>query len=194
MFAVLSDIHGNLEALDAVLADIARRPVSAIYCLGDLVGYGPDSIACLEQAMKWDVVVLSEFDQGAMFDDTYFVHQFHPHAMQLLAFVRGALDVAHREDLWGFLADRPRSHREEEFLFVHGSPRNPLHEYIFPEDTYNTRKMNRIGELLERYCFCGHTHVPGVFISPFEAGGRLAVLLRLPRSTTSGGSKGEKPS
>src|SRR6185436_15038916 len=54
-------------------------------------------------------------------------------------------------------------HRENGFLFVHGSARNPLNEYVFPEDIYNQRKMDRIFALVERYCFQGHTHVPGVF-------------------------------
>jgi len=59
-------------------------------------------------------------------------------------------------------------------MFVHGSARNPLNEYVFPEDIYNQRKMERIFSLVERYCFQGHTHIPGVFtegldfISPEE--------------------------
>ena len=54
------------------------------------------------------------------------------------------------------------------FLFVHGSPRNPLSEYIFPEDIYNHRKMERLFQLVERYCFQGHTHVPGIFTESFQ--------------------------
>ena len=68
-----------------------------------------------------------------------------------------------REKRWEFLAERPRSHRENGYLFVHGSARNPLNEYVFPEDIYNQRKMERIFTLVERYCFQGHTHVPGIF-------------------------------
>src|SRR5262249_41799938 len=68
-----------------------------------------------------------------------------------------------REKRWEFLAERPRSHRENGYLYVHGSARNPLNEYVFPEDVYNQRKMERIFALVERYCFQGHTHVPGIF-------------------------------
>jgi len=68
-----------------------------------------------------------------------------------------------RAKRWEFLAERPRSHRENGYLFVHGSARNPLNEYVFPEDVYNQRKMERIFSLVEKYCFQGHTHVPGVF-------------------------------
>jgi diadenosine tetraphosphatase ApaH/serine/threonine PP2A family protein phosphatase len=68
-----------------------------------------------------------------------------------------------REKRWEFLADRPRSFREGNNLYVHGSARNPLNEYVFPEDIYNQRKMEKIFALVERYCFQGHTHVPGIF-------------------------------
>ncbi len=64
---------------------------------------------------------------------------------------------------WEFLAERPRIHKENGYLFVHGSARNPLNEYVFPEDIYNQRKMDRIFALVDKYCFQGHTHVPGVF-------------------------------
>lgn len=62
-----------------------------------------------------------------------------------------------------FLGELPRNHRENGLLFVHGSARNPLNEYVFPEDIYNQRKMEKIFSLIENTCFQGHTHVPGVF-------------------------------
>ena len=166
MFAVLSDIHGNLEALEAVLADIARRPVSAIYCLGDIVGYGPNPVECLEHALKWDLSILGNHDQAVLFDP----EGFGQSAERAVFWTRRVLEESRRDDLWNFLASRPRVCREGDFLFVHGSARNPLNEYVFPEDVYNQLKMERIGALLERYCFCGHTHVPGVFVEP-EGGG-----------------------
>jgi diadenosine tetraphosphatase ApaH/serine/threonine PP2A family protein phosphatase len=49
-------------------------------------------------------------------------------------------------------------------LYVHGSPRNHLNEYVFPEDIYNERKMTRLGEKFGRVCFNGHTHLPGIFV------------------------------
>jgi diadenosine tetraphosphatase ApaH/serine/threonine PP2A family protein phosphatase len=67
------------------------------------------------------------------------------------------------ERRWEYLGELPRMRKEEMFLFVHGSARNPLNEYVFPEDIYNQRKMERIFGLVERYCFQGHTHIPGVF-------------------------------
>jgi predicted phosphodiesterase len=167
MFAVLSDIHGNLEALDAVLADIARRPVSAIYCLGDIVGYGPNPVECIERAMAWDVALLGNHDQAVLFAPDGFA----VNAERAIFWTRAVLESTRRDGLWNFLAERPRTHHTGDFLFVHGSARNPLNEYLFPEDVYNQQKLPKIAALIERYCFCGHTHVPGVFVAPFEPEG-----------------------
>lgn len=64
MIAILSDIHGNLEALQAVLDDARQLNAKSIYCLGDLVGYGPDPCDCLRMAMRWDRVICGDFDNA----------------------------------------------------------------------------------------------------------------------------------
>jgi len=61
---------------------------------------------------------------------------------------------------WQFLSELPRTLREGPFTFVHGSVRNPLSEYVFPEDTHNPKKLERLFTLIDRYAFQGHTHVP----------------------------------
>jgi predicted phosphodiesterase len=163
--ALISDIHSNLEALQAVLADIEKQPnVEAVYCLGDIVGYGPNPRECVDLIMQCPVVLLGNHDQGAMFDP----EGFNPSAERAIFWTRAQLEVPgesreHKERRWEFLAERPRTHRENGILYVHGSARNPLNEYVFPEDIYNQRKMERIFALVERYCFQGHTHVPGIF-------------------------------
>lgn len=164
MKAIISDIHSNLEALQAVLADIGKHQVDEIYCLGDIVGYGPNPRECVDLVMKCKLVLLGNHDQGAMFDP----EGFNPPAERAIFWTRSQLEQAAgdrqaKQQRWDFLAERPRSHRENGFMFVHGSARNPLNEYVFPEDIYNQRKMERIFALVERYCFQGHTHVPGVF-------------------------------
>jgi predicted phosphodiesterase len=169
MIAVLSDIHGNLEALHAVLADAERQGVDAVYCLGDVVGYGPNPRECLDLALGFRVTLLGNHDQGAMFDPA----GFSPRAEQAIFWTRGELESSPegqeaRERRWEFLAGRPRTHRENGWLFVHGSARNPLNEYVFPEDVFDQGKMERIFALVERHCFQGHTHVPGIFV---EEGG-----------------------
>ena len=164
MKAIISDIHGNLEALQAVLKDIEARGVSEIYCLGDVVGYGPNPRECVDLVMRCKVVLLGNHDQGAIFDPD----GFNPQAERAIFWTRAQLENSSeprqiRERRWEFLAERPRQVRENGFLYVHGSARYPLSEYVFPEDIYNMKKMERIFALVERYCFQGHTHVPGIF-------------------------------
>jgi predicted phosphodiesterase len=167
--AIISDIHSNLEALQAVLEDIASQNIKEIYCLGDVVGYGPNPRECVDKVMQCKIVLLGNHDQGAMFDP----EGFNPPAERAIFWTRNQLEAPvdsrqARERRWEFLADRPRTHRENSFLFVHGSARNPLNEYVFPEDIYNQRKMERIFALVDRYCFQGHTHVPGIFTENLE--------------------------
>jgi predicted phosphodiesterase len=162
--AIISDIHGNLEALEAVLADIKSQGITEIYCLGDVVGYGPNPRECIDLIMDCKLVLLGNHDQGAMFDPD----GFNASAEKAIFWTRTQLEAGNeprsvREKRWEFLADRPRQFKEGKYLFVHGSARNPLNEYVFPEDIYNQRKMERIFSLVENYCFQGHTHVPGVF-------------------------------
>jgi diadenosine tetraphosphatase ApaH/serine/threonine PP2A family protein phosphatase len=113
--------------------------------------------------MECQVVLLGNHDQGAMFDPD----GFNPSAERAIFWTREQLeshgDRHKKQQRWDFLAERPRTHREGEFLYVHGSARNPLNEYVFPEDIYNQRKMERIFALVDHYCFQGHTHVPGIF-------------------------------
>src|SRR4051812_35667544 len=114
------------------------------------------------------VTLLGNHDQGAMFDPD----GFNIGAERAIFWTREQLETAsdrdNNERRWEFLGELPRSHRFGSFLFVHGSPRNPLSEYIFPEDIYNHRKMERLFQLVDRYCFQGHTHVPGVFTEEFQ--------------------------
>ena len=176
--AVISDIHSNLESLEAVLADIQEQGVSEIYCLGDVVGYGPNPRECIDRIMECQVCLLGNHDQGALFDP----EGFNSGAERAIFWTRGQLENAGNDDTtaihrrWDFLGELPRNHQEDDLLFVHGSARNPLNEYVFPEDIYNKRKLEKIFALIHRYAFQGHTHVPGIFtenyhfLSPDELG------------------------
>ena len=188
MRAIISDIHGNLEALEAVLADIQQQNVADVYCLGDILGYGPNPRECLDLVMKHcAATILGNHDQAALFDP----EGFNAGAERAIFWTRNVLetgDAKGNERRWEFLGELPRVRREDNILFVHGSARNPLNEYVFPEDIYNQRKMERIFALVDKYCFQGHTHIPGVFLeslsflSPeeidlrYELSGEKAVL------------------
>ena len=161
--AIISDIHANLEALEAVLADIRQQNISDIYCLGDIIGYGPNPCECIDRVMaSTKLCLLGNHDQAALFDP----EGFNASAERAVFWTRKTLESgsgAQADKRWDFLGELPRVIREPNLLFVHGSARNPLNEYVFPEDIYNQRKMDRIFSLVERHCFQGHTHIPGVF-------------------------------
>lgn len=160
--AVISDIHGNLEALEAVLDDIQNQNINQVYCLGDVIGYGPNPRECIDRCQKFDLCLLGNHDNGALFDP----EGFSSGAERAIFWTRRQLEDTSVNDAkrrWDFLAQLARTHRENGTMFVHGSPRSPLNEYVFPEDVYNQRKIERIFGFIQHYCFQGHTHVPGIF-------------------------------
>ena len=163
MRAIISDIHGNLEALEAVLKDIQSHGIDDIYCLGDIIGYGPNPCECIDRVIDHcKITLLGNHDQGALFDP----EGFNGQAERAIFWTRKQLETdrsSRAEKRWEFLGELPRQVREPSLLFVHGSARNPLNEYVFPEDIYNTKKMEKIFSLVEKSCFQGHTHIPGVF-------------------------------
>lgn len=165
--AIISDIHGNIEALTAVLADIEAHGISEIYCLGDVIGYGPNPLECIDRCREFALTLLGNHDNGALFDP----EGFSSGAERAIFWTRSQLEQTEdnsAKERWDFLAGLPRTHREGDFMFVHGSPRSPLNEYVFPEDVYNQRKIERIFGFIQKYCFQGHTHVPGVFTENFR--------------------------
>jgi predicted phosphodiesterase len=163
--AIISDIHGNLEALQAVLADARAQGVEDVFCLGDIIGYGPNPCECLDLVIDTSrVCLLGNHDQGALFDP----EGFNTGAERAIFWTRDQLENprGNRTSVdrrWDFLGALPRTHRDGKWLYVHGSARNPVNEYVFPEDIYNQKKMEKLFSLIEFACFQGHTHVPGVF-------------------------------
>jgi len=173
MLAIISDIHSNTEALTAVMEDIAGRGITRIACLGDVVGYGPEPGQCVDIVRrKSEFALMGNHDYAVMFEPS----QFNISAETASFWTRSALeaepDEALRGQRWEFLGDLPVKHVMDgqefgmgELTFVHGSPRRPINEYIFPDDVYNA--PNKVQTALERIghlCFVGHTHVPGVFV------------------------------
>lgn len=169
--AVISDIHGNSEALKRVLDDIDRRSVDRIICLGDIIGYGPDPLECVDLVRArcaWSL--MGNHDFGVLYEPT----NFNQLAESAAYWTREAFDAepddALRAARYEFLG-RLRVRIVETLpgmafpvLAVHGSPRRPINEYVFPDDaTSAAEKLESIFERIDRLCLCGHTHVPGVF-------------------------------
>lgn len=169
--AIISDIHGNIEAFQAVLKDIDAQGVDSVICLGDIVGYGPNPCECVKLVQeRCGVVILGNHDQAALIDPD----GFNSGAERAIRWTRDQLERHDRmprnsgDRLYDFLGELQRTHSEGPLMFVHGSARRPLDEYVFPEDIYNPLKMEHIFELVPRYCFQGHTHIPGVFTTSPE--------------------------
>lgn len=155
--ALISDIHSNHEALKAVLADIAKQGIEQVYCLGDIVGYGPNPRECLQEMKRVAVCILGNHDEAIVAGAD--PDEFGPAALQAVEWTREQL---HEND-HAFLRTLPRSCQEESLLFVHGSPRDPTNEYVLPMDAANPEKMADLFDRFENCCLQGHTHLPGVF-------------------------------
>ena len=163
--AIISDVHGNLEALNTVLSDIRQQGCEQVICLGDIVGYGPAPQKCIDIVRNFDACILGNHDLAALFDPEGFSNA----AEQAILWTRQQIEAGDAPEncfkRLEFLAHLPRTRREGDLLFVHGSVRNPVNEYVFPEDVYNRRKMEKLFSMIQQTCFQGHTHVPGVFTS-----------------------------
>lgn len=161
--AILSDIHGNLEALNTVLADAKSQGCSQFVCLGDIVGYGPEPNACIDVARSFDATIIGNHDLAALFDPEGFSNT----AEQAILWTRKQLESGDAPEKCyerlEYIANLPRTRREGATMFVHGSARNPINEYVFPEDVFNSRKMEKLFSMIQLVCFQGHTHVAGVF-------------------------------
>ena len=170
--AIISDIHSNLSALEAVLADIEQRSCQRIICLGDIIGYGPDPVACADlvaERCEWSL--LGNHDFGVLYEPT----NFNAAAEDAAYWTRRQFEEAAKEDKqagerrWNFLGHLRVRVSDNGYLCVHGTPRRPINEYLFPDDAINNpHKLGSIFEKIERVCLVGHTHVPGVFTEDQE--------------------------
>jgi len=165
-FAIISDLHSNIEALGAVLARLDREGIERIVCLGDVVGYGPDPEHCIDLVMqRCQLTLMGNHDEALLRG----AHDFNPVARQVIEYNRRMLKPtllagSARRSRWKFIEGLPVSHREGETLMVHGSPRDPVHEYIMKTDViFVPDKIRDVFRHFEGLCFVGHTHFPGVF-------------------------------
>ncbi|MEO1584946.1 MAG: metallophosphoesterase family protein [Planctomycetota bacterium] len=169
--AIISDIHGNADALTAVLADIDAKGIDRIICLGDIIGYGPEPLKCVDMVReRCDWSLMGNHDFGVLYEPT----NFNPSAQAAAYWTREQFDAEPDDDLrearYDFLGRlrvrvveaAPDSTRP--LLYVHGSPRRPVNEYIFPDDVISDPdKLSSIFRRIDTAAAVGHTHVPGVF-------------------------------
>jgi len=183
--AIISDIHSNLEALEAVLADIDSQSVDEVFCLGDIVGYGPDPIACIDLVMERCTRVVCGNHDEALFKGAY---GFHRVARDAIDWTRKILKPSWLRPAskrrWTYLAQLPLVKHWNDNLLVHGSPRQPTEEYVTPNHAAwpPPGMFEEIFAAFSSVCCVGHTHFAGVFAE----GPRFT-----PQADFSGGFKAE---
>ena len=161
MYAVISDIHGNLEALEAVLGDVPDG-TEEIYCLGDVIGYGASPNECCELVRSFEMPVISGNHDLAVTDLSTNLSWFNPVAAAAIEWTREQLAQDNAE----FLRTRPRTLLSAGTLFVHGSVRNP-DEYILNGAVARENLAILTADYPEvQVCFFGHTHVKTIVPSP----------------------------
>src|SRR4051812_3254583 len=161
--AIISDIHGNLVALQAALADCDAQKVDDIICLGDICGYGPDPIACVDLTRKRCNWVLAGNHDAALF--MTFAIGFNKFAREAIDWQRNVLhphwfSFPAKKDRWSWLGNLTPSREEINVLYVHASPRDPMMEYVEEADFADmgfgsSQKATEIFEKIKWLSFCG---------------------------------------
>jgi len=154
-YAIIADIHANLAAFTAVLDDIERRGgVEERWCLGDVVGYGPDPHQCIELLRHYNhVCVAGNHDWAAI--GKLSLSEFNPDAA---AACRWTAQQLSPEDV-DYLESLPLVIEKDDFTLVHGSPREPIWEYLL---SISGARQN-FTYFQSQFCLVGHSHVPLVF-------------------------------
>ncbi len=167
--AMVSDVHANLPALEAVLAEVDAAGVDELWCLGDIVGYGPDPGPCIEIIRDRCAVSLSgNHDLGAI--GAVPIDDFNPYAAEANLWTGSVLSEADR----AWLGSLPARTARRDVTLAHGSPREPVWEYVLSEPV----ALASFECFETQWCLVGHSHVPMVIVEP----GVDAALTVLPGS------------
>ena len=174
-YAILSDIHGNNEALSAVFRDIAQvndeygTPMDQVWCLGDVVGYGPEPGECVRRIRSsCDISIAGNHDWAAI--EKLDLSDFSKSAAASARWTRNQLKTEEQT----YLRLLPETTRISDFTLAHGSPSNPIWEYLTTEAiaAYNFPAFETI------FCVVGHSHLPTIFLQPLFASAPLTAPIR----------------
>lgn len=160
--AIVSDIHSNLVAFQAVLGHLEQAgPIDEIWCLGDVVGYGPAPNQCIELLRSYNhLCIAGNHDWAAI--DRIDISEFNPEAATAALWTARQL-IPHNR---AYIESLPEIAVRGEFTLAHGSPRHPIWEYL----TTQSEARAAFGHFAGRYCLVGHSHIPGMFLSDEAAG------------------------
>ncbi len=160
--AVISDVHSNLLALDAVLADAGS--VDALWHLGDVVGYGPEPDAVVDRLASLGAIGVRGNHDAAATGGTE-IEWFNPDARSAMEWTRGVISGQTRT----WLANLPERREIAGFTLVHGSGRDPIWEYV----TSSTAAHASLAAMSTTNGINGHTHVPVAYLVLDDRVGRL---------------------
>ena len=171
MIAIVSDIHSNLAALEAVLEVCDQQGVEKIYCLGDVIGYGPEPAVVAQIAReRFDVVLMGNHEEALVTGK----HRFNPYAAKAIDWTRQQLSGnsltrlfrSGDPDLIAWFKERKTFELRDRLLLVHGSIYDPVHDYV--DEPENPIEAQQMIDTLSRdftgfeICFAGHNHTPFV--------------------------------
>lgn len=157
--AVISDIHANLDALDCVIAHLSSY--DEIICLGDIVGYGPQPNEVVETLhdLQPDIVLMGNHDNAVV---TGNVSGFSSNAAEAVRWTRLKIKKENLEYLSNLKPFATTRFEETAIALFHGSPKDPLNEYVFPGISNNlVRRL--IHDAGSNVVLLGHTHMPMVY-------------------------------
>jgi diadenosine tetraphosphatase ApaH/serine/threonine PP2A family protein phosphatase len=180
--ALISDLHSNWPALETALNDARERNVRRFVCLGDMIGYGAKPTECLDQVLRLcgPNAVGEGLEPGLCLQGNHEFallssgEDFNPNARRAIDWTREELNRAGDKQrsyaYWDFLAALEPLLVEDGAMYAHGSPRDPVREYLLPRDARDTAKMQANFARMRHHagdrapvCFVGHSHVPGIF-------------------------------
>jgi len=155
-YAILSDIHGNLEAFEAVLKDLTGTDIQKLIFLGDIVGYGPNPEECIALLReKFDVMIAGNHDWAVAGKTD--INTFNSVARYAIEWTIAHLSPDDKK----FLTELPLKKEEESSTFVHASPLNPQDwVYVFS----GNEALRNLRAVKNDLCFVGHSHIPSVFV------------------------------
>ncbi len=151
---ILSDIHGNFDALDVILNNFEEKNVRKIICLGDMIGYFHQSLEVIDRFMESEVSAICGNHEAYLLD----IQSYPPERADIynLEYVQNAISPRALQWLASLPLTLNLTADGKRFAFFHGSPWNPLQEYIYPDYS----QFENFLTLDSDYCILGHTHYP----------------------------------
>jgi predicted phosphodiesterase len=155
LYGVFSDVHANLEALTAVLDFFRSHEIDRYLCAGDFVGYGPNPNECVSIVRKLPMLRASVGNHDRAVCGLKDITWFNEYAQKAIIWTRQVLTQENQI----YLSELPKMVNHSEYTLVHGSPRDPIDEYLLTWQQYQENLPYIKGPV----AFVGHSHIPFVF-------------------------------